>query len=332
MIFLTNFILIIFSFLLSNKLIKLFLLKFKEEFIDIPNSRSMHKIPTPRGLGIIFVIITVASSLFYLIIYGYSYKYIIPILSIPLALIGIFDDLYKVSSLIRYFFHILTSGSILIASNFFIFNIFQENHINIIFFILITFAFTAIINFVNFMDGIDGMVAGTLFVSILTCLIYFKIGQPYILLLSSLTAFFTWNWHPAKIFMGDTGSTFLAAINIGLISLSNNLSDTLGLILILTPCLLDPFICVLIRYFNNQNIFEAHCLHLYQRLKKNGFKQSNISLIYILSTILLSIIFLNFGLLATFITSIFIVMVGLYLDRKFALPFELAKERIDLGK
>ena len=61
MIFLTNFILIIFSFLLSNKLIKLFLLKFKEEFIDIPNSRSMHKIPTPRGLGIIFVLITVAN-------------------------------------------------------------------------------------------------------------------------------------------------------------------------------------------------------------------------------------------------------------------------------
>ena len=140
MIFFTNFLLIIFSFFLSNKLIKIFLLKFKEKFIDIPNSRSMHEIPTPRGLGIIFVIVSIASSLIYLIIYGYSYNYIIPILSIPLALIGIFDDLYKVSSLIRYFFHILTSSSILIASNFFIINIFQENYLNYILFILVTFS------------------------------------------------------------------------------------------------------------------------------------------------------------------------------------------------
>ena len=108
------------------------------------------------------------------------------------------------------------------------------------------------------MDGIDGLVGGSLFVSILSCCIYLKIGQPYLILIGSLAAFITWNWQPAKIFMGDTGSTFLAAINIGLISLSNNLSDALGLTLILTPCLIDPFVCVIRRYFNNQNIFEAH--------------------------------------------------------------------------
>ena len=110
------------------------------------------------------------------------------------------------------------------------------------------------------MDGIDGIVGGSLFVSILHMLYFLKIGQPYLLLFGSLAAFITWNWQPAKIFMGDTGSTFLAAINIGLISLSNNLSDAIGLTLILTPCLIDPFVCVIRRYFNNQNIFEAHCL------------------------------------------------------------------------
>ena len=120
------------------------------------------------------------------------------------------------------------------------------------------------------MDGIDGLVGGSLFVSILACCIFLKIDQPYLFLLGSLAAFITWNWHPAKIFMGDTGSTFLAAINIGLISLSNNLSDALGLTLILTPCLIDPFVCVIRRYFHNQNIFEAHSSHLYQRLKKVG--------------------------------------------------------------
>ena len=161
-------------------------------------------------------------------------------------------------------------------------------------------------------------------------IICLKIGQPYLLLLASLGSFLTWNWPPAKIFMGDTGSTFLAAINLGLISLSNNLSDAIGLTLILTPCLIDPFVCVIRRYLHNQNIFEAHCLHLYQRLKQSGLNESYISLIYIFSTILLSITFLNFGLLATFIVSIIIIMLGFYLDQNVALSFKLSKQKPDL--
>ena len=101
---LINFFLIIFTFLFSNKLIKFFILNLRDKFIDLPNFRSMHSIPTPRGGGIIFAFITIISSLFYLVIYGYSNIYIIPVLCIPLALIGILDDLFKLSSFLRYFF------------------------------------------------------------------------------------------------------------------------------------------------------------------------------------------------------------------------------------
>ena len=113
MIFLINLFLVFFSFFISKKLIKLFVLRFKEKFIDLPNSRSNHINPTPRGVGIVFVFITIAASLIYLLIFGYSNIYIIPILSIPLVFIGILDDLYNVSSLLRYFFHVLTSSFIL---------------------------------------------------------------------------------------------------------------------------------------------------------------------------------------------------------------------------
>ena len=186
MIFLINFLLIIFSFFISNKLIKLFVLRLKEKFIDLPNSRSNHKDPTPSGVGIVFVFITIASSLIYLFIFGYSNIYIIPILCLPLALIGMLDDLYKLSSLLRYFFHILTSSCILFFSNLYIGQSFENTYLNCLFFILITFIFTATINFVNFMDGIDGLIGGSLFISILTCCIFLKIDQPYLFLLSSL--------------------------------------------------------------------------------------------------------------------------------------------------
>ena len=67
-------------------------------------------------------------------------------------------------------------------------------------------------------------------------------------------------------------------------------------------------------------------MHLYQRLKKSGIKEANVSLIYITLTALLSIIFLNFGLLATFVISILVIMLGFYLDQNVALSFELSKK------
>ena len=106
MTFLINFFLTIFSFFISKYLIKLFILKLKENFIDLLNFRSMHVIPTPSGAGIIFVSITITSSLICLFINGYSNIYIIPILCLPLALVGILDDLYKISSSLRYLIHI----------------------------------------------------------------------------------------------------------------------------------------------------------------------------------------------------------------------------------
>ena len=84
---------------------------------------------------------------------------------------------FKVSSFLRYFFHILTTSSILYASNLFTEIKSQDQFINYLIFIFIAFIFTAIINFINFMDGIDGIVGGSLFVSILGCCIFLKIAN-----------------------------------------------------------------------------------------------------------------------------------------------------------
>ena len=319
-----NSALIFFSFLISNKLIKLFITKLKLKFIDIPNDRSMHKIPTPRGAGIIFAAITIIASLFFIFLNGFSNKLIIPLLCIPLALIGVLDDIYRVPSLVKYFFHTTTSLSIILNSNLFSNINFSDNFINLLVYFSLAFCCTAFINFINFMDGIDGLVGGSLFISILTSCFILQIGQPYIITLSSLAAFILWNWSPAKVFMGDTGSTFLAAINLGLISMANDFSEAFGLILLLTPCLIDPLSCVIRRFSHNQNIFKPHKLHLYQRLKQNRIKDSFVSSIYILMTIFLSIILITSGLLATLSTSIFTIMLGLYLDKRFALSFQSA--------
>jgi len=171
------------------------------------------------------------------------------------------------------------------------------------------------------MDGLDGLVSSCMLISISTSCIVLGINNNILFLLGSLLSFTIYNWHPAKLFMGDIGSTFLAAINIGLILQSRNLIEALGLLLIITPFLIDPFFCLIRRYIYGQNIFKAHKLHLYQRLKISGMSEVKICIIYIGITLLFSIsnIFFNINfLLAIFI---FTIIFGFYLDQKVSEPF-----------
>ncbi len=315
-----NLLIIIFSFLISYKLYKKFISLSSSKFLDIPNQRSMHSSPIPRGGGIIFSSLTIFSSIIYLYIFGYSNILIIPISLIPLCIVGLFDDLYSLKPIIKYLTQFIISIFLFFLGDIFI-NLNLTNHINIILFFLIIIFFTGIINFINFMDGIDGLVASCMLVSISTSCIILGINNNILFLLGSLLSFTIFNWQPAKLFMGDIGSTFLAAINIGLITQSSNLIEALGLLLILTPFLLDPFVCIIRRYLHGQNIFKPHRLHLYQRLKLAGMSDSKICIIYISSTLLFSIgnIFFNIKfLLAIFLLSSF---VGLYLDQQISEPF-----------
>ena len=70
---------------------------------------------------------------------------------------------------------------------------------------LVTFG-TSIINFSNFMDGIDGIVGGCYFVIFMMASI--TIDKMYIPVAASILAFLILNWYPSKLFMGDIGSTF----------------------------------------------------------------------------------------------------------------------------
>ncbi len=311
---------IIFSFLISNIFYNKFISKSSSRFLDIPNKRSMHIKAIPRGAGIIFILFTTIPSLIYLFIFGYNKVYFIPIAILPLSITGLFDDLYSLKPLIKYASQFLISIFLFNLSNLFV--TFQFGSFsNLVFYFLVIFIFTAIINFINFMDGIDGIVAGCLIISIITSCIVLNINQNYLFLIGSLGSFIIWNWHPAKLFMGDIGSTFLAAINIGLIIQSKSYSQAIGLLLVLGPCLVDPFTCVIRRFLNGEQIFKAHKLHLYQRIKLSGIRQDKVSMLYIAYTFILSLsnIFLNIKFtIGAFLVACFL---GFYLDQKIAKPF-----------
>ena len=281
MIILLCFINFFISFLLLYLSYPIFL-KF---LLDRPNERSSHIKPTPSGGGLIFGSISIIS----LFLVGN----LRPLLLLPLVFIGLVDDKFQISSFTRFIFQVTTSFLLVyFCKNFYIFeNIGNLNLIIVILFL--TFFGTSIINFSNFVDGLDGLLAGTMcviFVS-LAILVDFR----YLLVSTSLLGFLLWNWSPAKIFMGDGGSTFLGALFFSALLNSNNLSNFLVILLISSPIMLDPLICVVRRLVNKQPIFKSHKLHLYQRLNQSGWSHKKIASIYTLSSFLLLISYLVGG-------------------------------------
>ena len=314
---------IIFSFVLSFKLFKIYSKNAPKKLLDIPNNRSMHTKPKPRGAGIIFVALTLVSTLIYILVFGVSRIYMITIILIPLSIIGLIDDLYNLPAITKYFIQFFTSILIFKSSN--LFDSLNLNLLNyIIFSIFITIFITAIINFINFMDGLDGLVSSCMLISISTTCFVLGIDQNFLFLIGSLIAFIFWNWFPAKIFMGDIGSTFLAAINIGLILQSENYIEAFGLLMVLSPCIIDPLVCVIRRFYFGENIFSAHRLHIYQRLNSRGIRQDRVSILYISITLLLSLSNIFLDIKFTLIIFSIVLLIGLYLDKFIAISFEKA--------
>jgi len=283
----------------------------KNKLLDLPNSRSSHVNPTPTSGGIIFSII---GSLISFIEGNFIILFVI-----PLSIVGFIDDIKNLKPSIRYFFQVITITTLIIFSHNSLFIPEEVNIYSSFLFLLIVIAFSGIINFVNFMDGIDGLVVGC----ILVILVYFNLNINLMFwpLIPCLIAFLFVNWSPAKIFMGDSGSLFLGAVFVSLLLKSPTFLDVFDLLILSSPLLLDATICVIRRFLLKQNIFNPHKSHLYQRMVSKGYSHSTVASIYISITIFLSIILMHYNLNVKIISILFVLFLGKILDKYFSIPF-----------
>ncbi|MDC3027423.1 hypothetical protein OA185_00280, partial [bacterium] len=244
----------------------------------------------------------------------------LPLLSLPMSLIGLIDDKFNISKLFRFSSQVFTLLIIILYVKNepgTIANIFANYGFGG-YFVLLLFG-TSIINFINFMDGIDGLITGSMIVIFLTLNGEFHYLLPII---GTLTGFLYFNWHPSKIFMGDTGSLYLGTFLVSLMfSSSSGVISNFRIILLCSPLFLDALICILRNLINKRNIFKAHKSHLYQRLVSNGLKHSIVASIYIFSIALLSLVYLFSNTLNLFIFSFLIFLFGIFIDKKYALEF-----------
>ena len=288
--------------------------------LDQPNERSSHILAVPRGGGLSFVLVATFTS-FFVWFFGLgttSVSFIFfrgSIVIFLLAVVGLIDDRYSLPASFRYCIQFLTASCLVFLS---------PLPLNWLVIFLSVFFVTAIINFANFMDGLDGLVASCMLVAISALAIKFSAPLPIWSLVGALFGFLYWNWSPAKVFMGDVGSTFLGAIYAYLVFQASTWWDALCMFLVLTPLFADACLCVIRRLLAGQSVFKPHRLHLYQRLHQAGFSHSSVCLIYILATFTLALAMFFGGLSWVIIFSAFEIFLGILLDQFVAVPFLLA--------
>jgi len=285
------------SFVISWVGIRAILRRFAGHFMDLPNPRSSHAQPTPRGGGIAFVsAFFITAGLAALVITAEpggprsSFPKMVAVL-LPLLLIGSLDDSRGISAGVRYLVQLVAAGLA----------VFWFGALPAISAILggvgdpwlgslaTVLAISAIINFYNFMDGLDGIVGGTSAVQFAFFAWY--LHQPtWWLLVAALLAFLLWNWPPAKIFMGDSGSTVLGGA-VGLALLQAPDAKTMWCAGAVTaPLVGDALFTLLRRAVNRENVFEAHKSHIYQRLHQAGWSHQRVSTIYVVVTLLIAVL------------------------------------------
>jgi len=296
----------------------------RRRLLDQPNERSSHREPTPRGGGVAFVLVaSIASALALLVSGGSAFEPFLlvaaPLMALPLALVGFLDDRHNLPANWRYGVQLATAFAVILASPLVVPSLAMLPLLG-----LLLIAVTAVINFTNFMDGLDGLVAGCLAVALTAVAIQLAAPWPIWSLVGALLGFLLWNWSPAKVFMGDVGSTFLGAVFAGLVLQAPTWPEALGLLLVATPLLADACICVPRRLMAGQQVFQAHRLHLFQRLHQVGWPHARVSSLYIAGTALLALALLWGGLPWLITLAAFELLLGVWLDQKVAVPFAIA--------
>ena len=253
--------------------------------LDKPNARSSHSSPTPRGGGLAILLgLLVALALARLV--G------LPTVSVPIllgtalvAIVGAVDDLLGgVPPFARLM--VQTAAALLVVLSRGGFTVLPLPHpfdipLGEFGTALAILWMVALCNFYNFLDGIDGYAATQ---GMLAGMGFFLLGhEPLaataLAIVGACLGFLVYNWHPARIFMGDIGSGsvgfLLAALPFALPAGSRE-SSVFAAGLFLWFFLSDGLFTLFSRLLDGQKIWTAHRRHLYQRLVATGIPHSTV--------------------------------------------------------
>lgn len=265
--------------------------------VDIPNERKVHKKPMPRlgGMSIYF------GFLFGYMIFGTPSSTMNSILigSFIVVLTGVVDDIKPLKARTKFIGQLVAACVVVFYGNILLkdlsaFGLYLD--FGIFSYPVTLFFILGCINCMNLIDGLDGLAAGISSIYFLTigiiATMQSKFGLDFVLtfvMLGSTLGFLAHNFHPASIFMGDSGSMFLGFIIavIALLGFKNVTMTSLIIpLLILAIPILDTVFAILRRMLKGENISTPDKFHIHHQLLNRNFSQGATVLIIYLIDIL----------------------------------------------
>src|SRR5579885_2686923 len=260
--------------------------------IDVPNERSSHALPTPKGggvaiaasslgaMGLLTAMRLMPTHLFVAIAPG----------GIAVAAVGLIDDITPLTARVRLFVHFMAAAWAVVCIGpvgFFDHYLADAPELRWFGYAISTIGIVWFLNMYNFMDGIDGIAASqAVFMSAgMALLCVFSGGIAYIaaaavVLGAASCGFLLWNWAPAKIFMGDVGSGYLgfAFAVLGLASGAHSIFGPWSCIILAGVFAVDATFTVVRRFVRGEQVTEAHRTHAFQLLaQKMGHRNVTLS-------------------------------------------------------
>ncbi|UOE93818.1 MraY family glycosyltransferase [Alkalihalobacillus sp. LMS39] len=262
------------------------------QIVDKPNKRNVHKTPVP-SLGGLAIIAGTAAGLIYL---NLDYPFLFPVIigAIIIIVTGVLDDKFNVSAKIKFTLQ-LVAASVVVASGIMIKSIdlpfIGGIELGVFSYIISVLWIVGVTNSINLIDGLDGLAGGVAIIAI-SSIVVMAIIDPgnhlfiislSVLLIGSTLGFLCFNFHPAKIFMGDTGALFLgysiAVISILGLFKSVTVFSLLIPIIILAVPIFDTVFAIIRRTLNKQKIYIADKGHLHHCLLAMGYSHRKTVLI-----------------------------------------------------
>lgn len=261
--------------------------------LDVPNARSSHVQPTPRGGGaaIVATIVVGAVAVAALGLGRGPLLLALVAAAVPVAVVGWLDDRRSLRASVRLLVHVLAcSAAIGLIGGLPVVDAGGVAvRLGLAGAVFAVVACVWFLNLFNFMDGIDGIAgAEALFVSLAAAAFAVLAGAPaaYVALWCTVAGaslgFLAWNWAPAKIFMGDVGSGFLGFV-LAVLLVATTQASALSVwtaSILVAPFVGDATATLLRRLGRGEKWYAAHRSHAYQRLSRRFGSHARVAMLY----------------------------------------------------
>ena len=305
----------ILSWLLASR-VRLYAL---DRLLDIPNERSSHSTPTPRGGGLAIAVTVVGGVIFAGARHWISWDLAIALSGggTMIAVVGWIDDHRDLSALTRFAVQFLSAAwamfwlgglpSLTVGA--------AVINLGLVGTLLGIVGIVWAINLYNFVDGIDGLAAGeAISTGVIGGLILLAMGQTGLAMVALLIAaasagFLPLNWAPAKLFMGDVGSGMLGYL-FAVLSIATENAGAMPLllwVLLLGAFVFDATVTLCRRIAHGERWYHAHHSHAYQRMVQAGRSHAMVSSVILLINLVLAILAVVAWLRPTF----FLISMGI---------------------